>query len=52
VVVPLLLNAEHCCCCFCCLLQGATITRWLKEDGTDLLFTRSDAVYEEGEAIK
>lgn len=35
-----------------CLLQGATITRWLKEDGTDLLFTRSDAVFEEGEAIK
>ncbi|WIA17434.1 hypothetical protein OEZ85_014284 [Tetradesmus obliquus] len=32
-------------------LQGATITRWLKEDGTDLLFTRSDAVFEEGEAI-
>jgi D-hexose-6-phosphate mutarotase len=32
--------------------QGATITRWLKEDGTDLLFTRSDAVFEQGEAIK
>jgi hypothetical protein len=35
-----------------CLSQGATITRWLKEDGQDLLHLRSDASLEPGEPIK
>lgn len=32
-------------------LQGATITRWLKPDGEDLLHVRSDAVREPGQPI-
>eukprot|EP00879_Flechtneria_rotunda_P027491 GHRR01029453.1.p1 GENE.GHRR01029453.1~~GHRR01029453.1.p1 ORF type:complete len:579 (+),score=190.72 GHRR01029453.1:283-2019(+) len=32
-------------------LQGATITRWLQPDGTDLLFMRSDAEVEAGAPI-